>query len=190
MTVGFASFSEASLLPAGSHCVAYRAKKRLMLVKTVEVIGRNCHVVSQIVPAIGGLYSYKLEVPIDRFESGEEERDKDVKKYLKYDRQDSLYFNSESLPKERWNQIIESQKPVAITGVLNIGGRNHTISAQVKIVKSDMGYEVDGEIITKFENLGIKPPRLFGGLMATVKDDLELHFHLQSDKTLGFDSIL
>jgi hypothetical protein len=184
------SLSMASLFPKGSHCVAYVAKKKLMLIRTVEVVGKNCQVSSQVVPDVGGVYSYKLEIPIDRFESGEEERDKDVRKILKSDKQDSLIFKTEKLKKEDWTKIILAKKEIHINGILNIGGKEYPIVASVLIIKNGENYEVDGLVKTKFKKLGVKAPQLFAGLMAKVKDEVELHFHLLSEKTLGFEALL
>ncbi len=185
----FAQKSMASILSSGNHCVAYKVKKRLMLIRNVEVVGKNCEVISQVIPDIGGMYSYKLEIPIDRFESGEAERDKDVQKALKYEKQDSLYFKSEKMSKKSWMEKLTSMQPFLVNGSLNIGGQDYPITTKVIMVKTDSGFEVDGLIQTKFKELGLKPPALFGGIMAKVREDLELHFHLLSDKTLGFESL-
>ena len=181
--------SYASVFSSGSHCVAYKAKKRMFLIRTVEVIGKNCEVVSQVVPDVGGYFAYKLEVPIENFDSGEAERDKDVKKLLKVEKQDSLYFTTEKKTKEEWQQLLAYSENVKIAGKLNIGGNDFPVNATVKLVKSDNKLEARGSIVTKFKHLGLKPPVLFGGLMAKVKEELQLEFHLQANKTLGFDSL-
>ncbi|MCB0390834.1 MAG: YceI family protein [Bdellovibrionales bacterium] len=181
--------SYASVFSNGSHCVAYIAKKRMFLIRTVEVIGKNCEVVSQVVPDIGGYFSYKLEIPIENFESGEAERDKDVRKLLKAKKQSSIYFVTDKMTREEWQAIINSEQSVKVKGQLNIAGSNYPVSASVKLIKSDSGIEAEGIIKTQFKDLGLKPPELFGGVMAKVKEELVLEFHLQSDKTLGFDSL-
>lgn len=182
--------SFASVLNSDEHCVAYVAKKRLMLIRTVEVIGKNCEIRSQIIPDIGNLFAFKLEVPIDSFESGEEERDKDVKKLLKMDKQSSLFFLTEKKTKEDWKKILNDDHEVNFSGVLNIANNTYNVNAKVKIVRNDEGMEARGTISTKFSDLGLEPPSLFGGIMAKVKEDLELQFVIQSEKTLGFSSLL
>lgn len=180
----------ASELPVGSHCVAYKAKKRMFLIRTVKVLGKNCNIVSQVIPDVGGVYSYKLEIPIENFDSGDEERDKDVRKILKQKAQDSLYFYSEKMSKKEWQKLMVTGKSFSINGTLSMAGQETPIKASVKLIKTAKGFEADGIIYTQFKSFNLQPPKLFGGLMASVKEELELHFHLQSDKTLGFESLM
>ncbi|MCB9025259.1 MAG: hypothetical protein H6625_03005 [Bdellovibrionaceae bacterium] len=182
--------SFASVFNSKDHCVAYVAKKRLMLIRTVEVVGKNCEIRSQIVPDVDNLYAFKLEIPIDSFESGEEERDKDVKKILKIDQQNALIFLSEKKTKQEWKKVLMETHEVPFSGLLSIANNSYKVKASVNIIKSNDGMEARGKIITKFNDLGLEPPSLFGGIMAKVKEDLELQFILQSEKTLGFSSLL
>ncbi|MCB0357161.1 MAG: YceI family protein [Bdellovibrionales bacterium] len=182
--------SNASVFSNGSHCVAYKAKKRMMFVKIVDVVGKNCSVTSQVLPDIGGFFAIKVAIPIENFESGEAERDKDVKKLLKVEKQDSLYFTTKKMNKSDWQNLLKKDGRVPIKGYLNIGGSDFPVTAQVKFLSTEKGIEADGKIETTFKDLSLDPPQLFGGVMAQVKQDLELYFHLQSDKTLGFDSLV
>ena len=181
--------SHATFIEKEKHCVAYVAKKRLMFIRNVEVIGKNCDVRTQVLPDIGGLFSFKLEIPIEHFASGEEQRDKDVKKILKAEKQASLYFTSEKKTKEDWQKLIHNQREVNIEGTLTIANVAHKVRARVEIIKEQDVLFAKGVIVTRFKDLGLKPPELFGGFMAKVKQDLELKFVLNSEKTLGFDSL-
>ena len=63
-----------------------------MLVRNVDVVGKNCELTAQMVPEVGGVYSFELSVPVSKFESGESERDRDVIKILKANKQGELVF--------------------------------------------------------------------------------------------------
>lgn len=177
-----------SLLEDGSHCVAYRAKKRMFLVNTINVVGKSCDVAIQVMPETGGLYHVEMTVPIRSLKSGEEKRDQDVARLLKADQEPEMVFRSNSLSLEEWQRLI-GEGQFRLNGQLKVAGSSHPIESQINVVKSEGNVEVDGLVKTSFKNLQLKPPRLAMGLFASVKDDLELHFHFVGHRTLGADSI-
>ncbi len=179
-----------SILDLGQNCVAYKTQKKYALVRTVDVVGKACDITTQVVPELGGKYLFKVEVPIAKFESGESERDRDVKKILKESVQENLVFTSEQYTKTEWKTFFDSKKAFNLKGRLSIGGKEYIVSALAKLEKGLKGYEVDGLIKSDFKHFEIEAPKLFAGLMAQVQNDLELHFHFLADKTLGIYSIL
>ena len=178
-----------SLFNQGEHCVAYRTKKNfLIFVKTVEVVGRNCEISTQILPLVGGKYQVEVTIPADGFKSGEAERDRDVAKLLNANGQSTLTFRTEALSKEDWEKLF-AKGEFEIPGELQIGDKSHALKVGVKVARTTDGVEVDGVVNSHFHDMGLEPPKLAFGLMAKVKEDLELHFHLLGSKTLGINSL-
>ena len=175
-----------SLFDHGQHCVAYRAKKTMFLVRSVQVVGRNCEVSTKIIPIPGGKSYFEATVPVSEFESGESQRDRDVRKVLKASTHPNMVFRSEERTMEEW-KAIQPGAPIQLKGELEIGGKKTPIQAQAQLVRTEGGLEIDGVVKTRFEDLGLKPPQLVMGLMAQVKQDLELHFHFLGNRTLGFN---
>lgn len=178
-----------SLFDMGQHCVAYKTKKKLMLVSSVTVVGQSCDVSSQVVPDLGGFYYFEMTVPVSSLNSGEVKRDKDVAQLLSGSDQSDLIFRSVKMMPDEWKKLLK-QEEFELAGEMLIKNKPYPVKARVKILHGIKGLEVDGRIVTKFKDLGIDPPNLAAGLMAKVGSDLELHFHFLADKTLGASNIL
>lgn len=191
ITLSFASefvFS-ASLLPSGEHCVAYRAKKTLFLVNNVYVVGRSCEVAVQVIPELDSRYRIEMSLPITSLKSGEVKRDQDVADLLKSKDEPELAFVSESLPQKEWQELAKKGKFV-LKGALKIGGNSYPIQSEVILSEGSQGVEFDGVAKTTFKDLNLKPPSLWLGLFAKVRNDLELHFHFLGQKTMGLEPLL
>lgn len=184
----FITWASASLLQNGDHCVAYKTEKKMFLIRNVTVIGKNCDVSAQVIPQVDGQFAIEMNVPAGGFRSGEPERDKDVAKVLKADKESNIVFRSNPMTADEWKEKIQGGG-FPLKGELEIGNEKFPVEAQVKIAKVDENFEADGVIKTKFKDFKMEPPKLVGGIMASVKQDLELHFHIQGQKTLGLDSI-
>ena len=182
------TWASASVLQTGDHCVAYKAEKKIFLIKTVTVIGKNCDVSSQVIPQVDGSYAIEMSVPVLSFHSGEPERDRDVVKVLKGDVESNLVFRSAPMTADQWKEKIKVGA-FPLKGELEIGKESYPVEAQITVAKAADGFEADGIIKAKFKDFKMDPPKMFGGMMASVKQDLELHFHVLGDRTLGMDSI-
>lgn len=172
-----------------SHCVAYQAHKVMFLVRSVEVIGHNCKVSSQVIPEVGGKFYFELRIPAGSFESGETKRDQDVYKVLQAKSHPDMFYKTPSRTQEEWVELLK-KKTFVLEGQLSIAGRKHQVAATVSMSEEADGVVALGEIRTNFEHLGLKPPAMGMGLLARVKNNMALHFRLRADKTLGMDSIL
>ncbi|MCB0365540.1 MAG: YceI family protein [Bdellovibrionales bacterium] len=177
------------LFPDEGHCVAYKTRKTFFLVRTVDVVGKNCSVSSQIIPEVGGQYYFELRVPTKSFESGESERDRDVAKILKAEKHKDMVFRTSSWPQSKWEELLKS-KSFTLEGKLTIAGKAYPVSAQVEMVRNGHGVVANGLIYSKFKHFGIEPPKLGMGVVAKVRDKLDLYFQLRADKTLGVDQIV
>lgn len=178
-----------SLFGAGDHCVAYQASKTLFLLAQTKVVGKTCNVSSQVTPALDGKYLIEVRMPSNSFESGEKKRDEDVAKLLGPSGVGDVMFRTDERTAVEWHNLIMQEK-FEIPGVVVIDGKEHAVTAEATHTSTPEGYEIDGVIKTNLKHLGITPPTMVGGVFAKVQNDIELHFHLKGDRTLGAASIL
>lgn len=180
--------TEPSLFEEGSHCVAYKAVKTMFLVSNDTVVGKNCDVSAQVLPEVGGLYHIEVNVPVRSFNSGDTDRDKDVLKILKADERPELTFRSKAFSAAQWHELF-AKKEFPLEGELFIGAKGFPLTMQVRYLDKNESAEVDGTAHVRYQDFEIKPPKVAAGIVAKAKPDLELHFHLQSHRILGADSI-
>lgn len=179
---------EPSLFEEGSHCVAYRVQNTMFFFKTDTVTGKNCEVSAQVLPEVGGLYLIEVNIPIRGFNSDDSERDKDVMKILKADERPEMTFKSMSHSVEKWREMF-AKSSFELAGELFIGDKSYPVKLNSRYIQRDDSSEIDGQGSVRFQDLGLTPPTVGGGVLARVKPDLELHFHFTSQRILGADSI-
>ncbi|MBK7843178.1 MAG: YceI family protein [Bdellovibrionales bacterium] len=177
-----------SLFDDASHCVAYKTKKKILMIHRVNVVGYNCQVSTQIVPEVDEKYHFEMQVQARGFESGESERDKDVQKILKAESFPQISFKTSGRSKSEWQALLD-KKVFLLDGNLDIGGSSYPVSANVTLDSKNKIHIANGSVTRKFTELGISPPKLGMGILASVADKVELHFQIRADKTLGIDSI-
>lgn len=177
-----------SVLEEGSHCVAYKVTKTMFLVRSDEVIGKNCDVSAQVLPEVGGLYHVEVNIPVRSFNSGDSERDKDVFVILKADQRAELTFRSKAYTEEKWHEMFR-KSTFPLEGELFIGTKSFPLTLQVTYSEKENTAEVAGIGKVRFKDFDMKPPKVAGGVVAKASSELELHFHLVSQRILGADSI-
>lgn len=178
-----------SMFEPGKHCVAYKVKKKSLSLFSGTVVGKNCDISVQLLPVVGGGYQIEVSVPISGFDSGDKDRDQDVKIILKETEQPEILFRSKVMAEKDWKEFV--QKPnVTLDGDLTIAGKSYAISAPAQVTKVATGLEIDGVAVVPFSKFDLQPPKVGGGLIAKADSDLELHFHLLSEKILGADKVL
>lgn len=166
----------ANVLSSGSHCVAWKTKKTLGLVKRVEPVGKSCSVTVKAVKHGGNKLGAEMSVPIRSFNSGDSDRDKEVLNILKAKIQPNIEFKTALLSESEWKKMLSSGGG-SIKGTLKVAGKSFATTLNAK-VRNGGTKEVSGQITTKFTSLGIKPPEVGpGGSIAKVDDYLELHFN-------------
>ena len=187
--IGMASASPISLLNSGEHCVAYRTSKTLFLLMKATVVGKSCSVSAQVTPGLDNKYSIEVRVPHNSFESGEKKRDEDVSKLLGGNQNSYVSFHTEMKTAPEWNALIMQEK-FQVPGVLTVNGHDVPVNAEAARASTADGYEIDGVVKTTFKDLDLQAPTMVAGVFAKVQNDIELHFHLKADRTLGAASIL
>ena len=159
----------------GKSAVAWVAKKRMFLVKNVEPVGLNASIG---ISKDSSANKFVIRIPIEKFDSGEPDRDKEVTSMLKGDVQPDLLFTSDAIAAEFEKSLTQDHYTGKLGGELQIGGKSFPVSFDVKKTKDSHGDAREGELRTTFTAFGIEPPAVAGGLVAKVKDDLTLMFHI------------
>ena len=91
-----------SMFDFGKHCVAYKVKKKSFSVFSSTVVGKNCDISVQLLPVVGGGYQVDVSVPINGFDSGDRDRDQDVRVILKESEQSDIMFHSKVMSEIEW----------------------------------------------------------------------------------------
>jgi hypothetical protein len=179
-----------SLFEPGQNCVAYRVKKTSLVFFTGSpIIGKNCDISAQLLPAVGGGMQVEVSVPVASFDSGDKARDDDVKKILNEAEQSNILFHSEVMSEKEWRALLQKDI-LTLRGELLIGGKPYKVDLPLEFKKASRGLEADGLVKLSFGQLGMEPPKVGGGVIAKADSELELHFHLQTEKILGAEVLL
>jgi polyisoprenoid-binding protein YceI len=161
--------------PDGKACAAWKTKKTMFLFKKLEPIGTNCAVTAKLESAGAGKRAV-VSIPIAAFDSGEPERDKQVRGILKAGVAPSIVFTSRIYAPAEW-EAFRAGSAATIEGTLEMGGESFPVSMPIEI-SSGTTPEVSGELATTFTYFKITPPKVAGGLIASVQDYLELHYRI------------
>lgn len=182
------SKNEASeLFPSKKTCVAYQTEKTFFFIRTVKVIGKNCELNAQVIPEPDDKFHIEINIPIANFESGEDERDRDVAKLLKSDISKELLFLSESIARDLWKEKIEAGD-FELPGELRIGDKKYPLTIEAS--RAELESVFYGVAKTTFKSFEIDPPALLTGVGARVSEKLSLLFQLNTDDVLGAQTLL
>jgi hypothetical protein len=89
------------------------------------------------------------------------------------------------MSEKEWKKLAQKPK-VTLDGELSIANKTYPITAPCQLTKVSEGIEVDGVTSVPFSKLDVQPPK---GFIVKADSDLEIHFHLVSDKILGADRL-
>lgn len=181
-----ASISEVEF-PTAKSCVAWKTEKTFAFVRTITVVGMNCEINAQVIPEPDSHFHMEISIPISEFESGEDERDREVAQMLRADVSKTMEFVSSSIPLSQWREKVFAGE-FDLPGNLKIGNDEYKIS--ISISKVADGSLFVGQHKSKFKKFDIEPPTLLAGIGVRVAKDLELLFQLNPNDVLGSQSIL
>ena len=167
------------------HCVAWKARKVMALVKTVEPVGKNCNITTEIRKDESGDFFFYGEFPIKSFDSKEPDRDEEVRNILLADKNPNITFKSDSFKKEDWKKLLE-KTDFTLSGTLKVAGRARAFD----IPLSFSAKKIKGVLKTKYTAFRLTPPSVGGGLIAKAKDYLELHFQFQVEKIRNREKVV
>ena len=157
--------------PDGQNCVAWKAKKTMFLFRKSEPVGLNCKIRIRVESPAPSHYQVTVNIPLGEFSSGEAERDLEVRKLLREDKQADLLFISDTLTGRDWPSYLEGSLPL-VKGALKVGGQNYPVTLQLQ--KRTGPAPLYGKIEVSLKSLEVAAPAVAGGLVAQVDDIVEL----------------
>ena len=77
-----------------------------------------------------------------------------------------------------------------VPGALRIGGKDFPVTFQVRTKREGKNILFSGQTEVSLSHFEISPPRMLGGLVASVEDWLELSFNVHSRHVLGVEELV
>lgn len=176
-------YAEVVTFPNGESCVAWKTDKTLFVVNKQSPVGINCKIELKIEQTNLG-YVFEGKFPISGFNSNQEMRDKEVRKILEEDIQPSLIFITNPISKVDWTK--KKNSSFELKGILKKGKKDFILSFFIYKELQNGNLTWKGLAKTKFSELGMEAPKVAGGLITTVNDELELHFQFIETHINGF----
>jgi polyisoprenoid-binding protein YceI len=171
------------------HCLAYRATKRVALVRTVEVVGRNCEPRAWVRWTAAGEANIEVDAAVRGFRSGNGRRDRHVAEILDADRHPEVRFRAGPLSEPQVRRLLAGEA-VRVDGTLEMGGRSRAVTFSLRTVREAEHATIRAEAQTSFSALGIEVPKVGpGGFVADAHDAVMLLAHLRLDRVEGADRI-
>lgn len=181
LVIGLSVFHESSEATEGSKdlalnvtqfqpdksCVAWKASKRMFLVKSVEPVGVSCNVELKWNTQSRELV---VEVPIDSFDSQEPERDAEVAKLLKATEHPSIQIATAAISAAEI-EALRAKEAVTLKGRMSLAGQTLEKDFKVYRLSDELAHVV---LQTSFSELNLQAPTVAGGVVAKVRDPLTL----------------
>lgn len=170
--------------PHQDRCVQYHVRKKMFLIKKELVWGMNCEIAAEV-QTDANQVSVKVTIPVEKFNTGNDNRDEDVKSILKYAEHPRMTFVSQKISLESLKTALEQGQEVAVPGMLKIGGRDFPVTFKMSLKKEGPDLVFSGRTEAAMSQFEIPPPRMAGGLIASVEDWLELSFNIHGRHVVG-----
>ncbi len=160
------------VFPQNKNCVAYKTNKSMIMQDSVDVIGLNCSITITLKPVNKNIVIL-AGIPLNKFDSGEKGRDNFVFKYLEGEIRPALLFTSNPYSSSDYRKVLDGSG--SLEGNLAIGNKEFPVAMHLTRKENYL----TGKIVTSFSYFELKPP-VAGpfGLVAEVRDYLELHFQI------------
>ena len=149
--------------PKGQSFVAWKTRKRMFLFKEVKPVGINKDI---NIKKSGG--DFTIIVPKKSFDSGDQDRDDEVVIILNGKKHPTINFYFSLSQNQLINIKLGTVK--TISGQLDANGKK--VDVKFDIENLDNALKV--KYIGKFSDFDIEPPKVAGGAVAKVYDELEL----------------
>lgn len=166
----------------GDSEVFFTTDVRIALVATSTVKGVNS--------SIGGTIEWiqsdprpvieaNIEVDATKFDSGNNARDREVRKLLDVDNFPYITFELKSVLGIENKPLTELNGQYIATGYLTVGGTKKEISVPVQINYTEGILVIEGSTAAKYTDFGIDPPRV-AGFIGRAPDALRLHVSISA----------
>jgi len=169
------------------HCVAWKAEKRMFFISKSEPVGKNCSIDLEFQAMSGDenleqTYKLIMKVPIDKFDSGEPDRDEEVQKILRSHVRSDILIETDLMDRKSW-VLFWSGEGDGLPVKVWIGEEIYQLNLVPKV---DSEY-IKGSIKTQFSQFDISRPKVVMGAVASVSDDFELHFQMRKSQIKNSD---
>ena len=167
----------------GEHCLAYKTEETILLFVDSDVVGKTCEISARL-ESEGENTRYVVSFPIRSLDSGVDMRDEDVIEILSVESHPIIRFVSDFVTGE---QVVEAliQGTTTLSGVLEVGGKTYKVLFPLKLSEHSGVWLVTGKLVTSFSEFGLELPDVFGGVVADIRDYLELLVHFRLDRVHG-----
>mgnify|MGYP001564014559 FL=1 len=161
----------------------------MLFVVESEIVGKNSNVSVRVLQTSNDNFSINVNIPIDKFDSGNSKRDKNVAEILQQEKNPNLIFQSDTMDRDDW-QNFWKQEEFPLTGTLRIGDNSYPLTIHINTTMVDTMKVISGIYIGKFTQFGLEVPKVGPmGIIANATDYLELHFHFVVSKIIGINQI-
>lgn len=162
---------QAQEFQSDKNCLAYHVEKTMFLFKDVVVWGTSCEVTPKVTPAAGGVVAM-VEFPFNSIDSKEKDRDEDMQNdYLFTDKYPTISYTSALIPTSDLMDL-KTGKEIEMKGNLTIMALTSEVTFTLKLVDGHLM----GTMKDSVQRLGVKAPKVMGGMMVKVHDPLEIKF--------------
>jgi len=182
MPVGTAAAAQDTLRfsPDGDSEVFFTTDVRIALVATSTVKGVNSNIggtIEWIQSDPRPVIEARIEIDAAKFDSGNNARDREVRKLLDVDNFPYITFELESVLGIENKPVTELNGQYISTGYLTVRGIKKEISVPVYMNFTDGILFIEGSTAAKYTDFGIDPPRV-AGFIGRVPDALRLHISI------------
>ncbi len=187
--IGFALQNNDSLFQDHDHGLAYIVEKKMFMLTTLSVTGKSSEIDSSVVfNSNKDQFKVHISLPVESLDSGLEDRDKSVQDFLKFKEHPNITFTSDWLAYDSLN--FETEMDKTVPGLLCFGGDQFHVHFPLRFTRHESYTQISGILAYTFTKFDMACPRVAGGLVADVKDRLDIVVNLRSDKIEGLEELL
>jgi polyisoprenoid-binding protein YceI len=180
----------AASLPSGRHGAAYHTVKGVLFgASSASVTGRSAGLAASVEwSPSGDRFRIAASVPVRSFRSGNGRRDRHVAEILGAPEHPAVLFRTE------WTDAAAFRSAAArgaarVPGTLEVGGRATGVAFVLRRVHDGGADAVEARLVTTFSALGVEVPSVAGGLVASVRDPLDLLVRSHVDRVPGAERL-
>lgn len=140
----------------------YRADTSMLLVASDQIVGVSRGISGWF---RGDLSSGEVVIKSDSFDSGNSTRDTHVQEILESNGTKNIIFIVGGISKTENGDTF-------LNGVLNVGGVSKNVNFPVSIKHSDGYMQIEGKKIVKYQDFGLEPPTVGGGIIKEAKEEI------------------
>lgn len=171
--MSFGLYAEVKINWPSENSVAYVAKKKMFILKKVDVIGINKNIAFSKASLNSG-YIFTVSIPIMDFKTDDKERDLEVSKLLNITKSKFLLFRSNKLDTDQLAALKRGELKT-LSGSLQIGDKKFEVYFKMSL---DGSY-IKGEYQTTLSHFEIEPPSVGYGLVAKALDYINLKVRIR-----------